>query len=143
MLSVIWKPLLIEINLSQIRTLSIKLEKVCAVCPYLLFFLHSGNFPLKFDSVKLLGLECSINPQNLFKIVGAIFEKFKNFKFFLMWTTLNFMGRGKTNKRYGHTAHTFSRLMLKIIIWERFIFIRSAFPITDNNTFLAVYLLIQ
>ena len=47
------------------------------------------------------------------------------------------------NKRYGHTAHTFSRLMLKVIIWGRFIVKRSAFPITDNNTFLAVYLLTQ
>ena len=39
LLSVIWNPLLIEINLSQIRTLLIKHEKVCAVCPYLLFHL--------------------------------------------------------------------------------------------------------
>ena len=95
---------------------------------YYFFFLHSGNFPLKFDGVKLLGLECSIkpqdimkivkvrsrknylniiqfqgffrekpivshvwvsnigtiNPQNLIKIVGAIFEKIKIFNFFRM-----------------------------------------------------------
>ena len=37
LLSVIWNLLLIKINLSQIRTLEIKREKVCAVCPYLLF----------------------------------------------------------------------------------------------------------
>ena len=37
LLSVIWNTLLIEINLSQIRTLDIKREKVCAVCPYLSF----------------------------------------------------------------------------------------------------------
>ena len=37
LLSVIWNPLLIEINLSQIRTLDTKREKVCTVCPYLLF----------------------------------------------------------------------------------------------------------
>ena len=37
LLSVVWNPLLIEINVSQIRTLDIKREKVCAVCPYLLF----------------------------------------------------------------------------------------------------------
>ena len=36
LLSVVWNPLLIEINFSQIRTLDIKREKVCAVCPYLL-----------------------------------------------------------------------------------------------------------
>ena len=38
LLSVIWNPLLVEINLFQIMTLSIKREKVCAVCPYLLFY---------------------------------------------------------------------------------------------------------
>ena len=37
LLSIVWNPLLIEINLSQIRTLDIKREKVCAVCPYLSF----------------------------------------------------------------------------------------------------------
>ena len=37
LLSVIWNLLLIETNLSQIRTLSIKREKVYAVCPYFLF----------------------------------------------------------------------------------------------------------
>ena len=40
LLSVVWNPLLIEINLSQIRALDIKREKVCAVCPYLLFLKH-------------------------------------------------------------------------------------------------------
>ena len=43
------------------------------------------------------------------------------------------------NKRYGHTAHNLMCLMLNVIIWERFIFIRSGFPMTDNNTFLAVF----
>ena len=37
LLSVIWNLLLIEINLSQIRISDSKLEKVCAVCLYLLF----------------------------------------------------------------------------------------------------------
>ena len=32
------------------------------------------------------------------KIVGAIFEKIKILNFFLMWTTLNFRGRGKTKR---------------------------------------------
>ena len=40
LLSVVWNPLLIEINLSQIRTLEIKREKVCVVCPYHLLFFH-------------------------------------------------------------------------------------------------------
>ena len=38
LLLIIWNPLLIEINFSQIRTMIIKHEKVCAVCPYLLFY---------------------------------------------------------------------------------------------------------
>ena len=36
LLSVVLNSLLIEINVSQIRALDIKCEKVCAVCPYLL-----------------------------------------------------------------------------------------------------------
>ena len=46
LLSVVWNPLLIEINLSQIMTLDIKREKVCAVCPYLLCFLKQDCFCL-------------------------------------------------------------------------------------------------
>ena len=53
----------------------------------------------KADSAILLGFECTINPQNFMKIVGAIFEKMKNLIFFLMWTTLNFQGRSKTKKK--------------------------------------------
>ena len=45
--------------------------------------------------VILLGFECTVNPQNLIKIVGAIFEEIKILNFFLMWTTLNFEGRSK------------------------------------------------
>ena len=47
-------------------------------------FLVSGIFPGKADSVILLGFECTIKPQNLIKIVRAIFEKFEILKFFLM-----------------------------------------------------------
>ena len=42
------------------------------------------------------------------------------------------------NKRYGHTAHTYSRLLFDILIWEKFISIIIGFQMTDNNTFLAV-----
>ena len=45
-----------------------------------------------------MGFECTINSQNLNKIVGAIFGKIEIFNFFLMWTTLNFRVWGKTNK---------------------------------------------
>ena len=51
----------------------------------------------KADSAILLGFECTINLQNLMKIIGAIFEKMKILNFF-MWTTLNFEGRSKTKK---------------------------------------------
>ena len=47
------------------------------------FFLPSENFPIKFDNVKLLGLECSINPQHLMKIVKANFYKLQILNFFL------------------------------------------------------------
>ena len=37
------------------------------------------DFPGKADSVILLGFEYTINPENLIKIVGAIFEEMKIF----------------------------------------------------------------
>ena len=61
-------------------------------------FLVSGIFSGKADSVILLGFQCTINPQNLIKIVVAIFETVEVLNFFLMWTTLNFRGRSKTKK---------------------------------------------
>ena len=45
-LSVIGNPLRIKINLSQIMTFSIKREKVCAVCPYLLLLYILGCIDL-------------------------------------------------------------------------------------------------
>ena len=49
-----------------------------------IFYLAYKDFPGKADSAIFLGFECTINLQNLMKIVGAIFEKMKNFNFFLM-----------------------------------------------------------
>ena len=43
----------------------------------------SGIFPGKADIFILLGFEYTINPQNLIKIVGTIFEKIKILNFFL------------------------------------------------------------
>ena len=40
-LSVLWNLLLIEINLSQISRSGSKREKVCVVCPYLLFYFRA------------------------------------------------------------------------------------------------------
>ena len=57
------------------------------------------------------------------KIVGAIFEKMKILNFLCeLPVILRVHQKQIKNKRYGHTAHTFSRLMLNVIIWERFIF---------------------
>ena len=39
------------------------------------YFSSFRDFPGKADSAILLGFECTINPQNLIKIVRAIFEK--------------------------------------------------------------------
>ena len=39
----------------------------------------SGTFSAKAHSIILLGFECTICPQNLIKIVGAIFEKIEIF----------------------------------------------------------------
>ena len=39
------------------------------------YFLVTRIFPEKADSAIFLGFECTINPQNLKKIVGANFEK--------------------------------------------------------------------
>ena len=46
-------------------------------------FLVSRILPGKVDGVILLGFECTINTQNLNKIVRAIFEKIEIFNFFL------------------------------------------------------------
>ena len=46
-------------------------------------FLVSGIFSGKANSVILLSFECAINPQNLIKIVAAIFEKIEILNFFL------------------------------------------------------------
>ena len=82
----------------------------------------SGIFPGKADSVILLGFQCTINPQNLIKIVKAIFEKFEILVFRLMWTTLNFRGRGKTKKkndsRYLHEDPIY-RIWTRSVNWFR------------------------
>ena len=61
-------------------------------------FLVSGIFPRKADSVILLGFECTINPQNLIKIVGAFFEKINFLNFFSCELPLILEVGGKLNK---------------------------------------------
>ena len=47
-----------------------------------MIFLVSGIFPGKADSV-ILFFECTINPEDLIKIVRAMLEKFEILNFFL------------------------------------------------------------
>ena len=62
LLSVIWNPLLIKTNLSQIRILSIKREKVCAMWPNLLLYfimeheIIDNRFCNRFEYSRLRGL---------------------------------------------------------------------------------------
>ena len=65
-------------------------------------FLVSGIFPGKADSVILLGFEYTINPQNLIKIVRAIFEKFEILCFLLceLPLILGVGGKLKKGSRY-------------------------------------------
>ena len=60
LLTVIGNSLRIKINLSQIMTLSIKREKVCAVCPYLLFIYFRATLGVK------VVLQSSKNPTSIF-----------------------------------------------------------------------------
>ena len=71
------------------------LSNVYTIKNYFSNFMH---FFRKANSVTLLGFECTINPQNVIKIVGAIFEKIEIFNFFLMWTALNFKRLSKKKK---------------------------------------------
>ena len=64
----------------------------------LIFFSSFRDFSRISRKCHVLGLECTVNPQNLINFVGAIFEKIENFINFFMWTTLNFRGREKPKK---------------------------------------------
>ena len=99
-------------------------------------FLVLGIFPGKADSVTLLGFEYAINPQNLIKIVRAIFEKFEILNFFLIWTTLNFKGMGKTKKngsRYLHEDPIY-RIWTRWVNWFRLYVRRRSHRQTDRHT---------
>ena len=65
------------------------------------YFSSFRDFPGKADSVILLGFECTINPQNLIKIVRAIFEKIEILIFFLceLPLILRVDRKGKTSQR--------------------------------------------
>ena len=84
-------------------------------------FLISGIFSGKSDSAILLGFECTINSQNLNKIVKTIFEKIEILNFFLMWTTLNFGSSSKmerTGWRYLQGDSRF-RIWTSLVSWFR------------------------
>ena len=112
LLSVVWNPLLVEINLSQIRTFDIKREKVRAVCPYLLL---KFIFPHSIDMGQFsnCGTRTTCGTSKVVRWYAIKFTKILNL-----------------NKRYGHTAHTFSRLLSDILIRERFISIDHGAQVT-------------
>ena len=90
----------------------------------------------KADSVIFLGFECTINPQNLIKVVGAIFEKIRILNFFLKWITLNFRGRGKTKKngsRYLHEDPIY-RIWTRSVNWFRLYVRRQSHRQTHTHT---------
>ena len=62
-------------------------------------FLVSGIFSGKADSVILLCFECTTNPQNLIKIVKAIFKKTEFLYSFFMWTTPKIKGSSHEKKK--------------------------------------------
>ena len=72
-------------------------------------FKVSGIFPGKADIIILLGFECTINSQNLIKIVGAVFEKIIFFYFFSCELPLILGIRGKLK-----TARDISKRTLDI-----------------------------
>ena len=63
------------------------------------YFSSFRDFPGKADSVILLEFECTINSQNLIKIVGAISEKIKMFIFFSCELPLILALGGKLKKK--------------------------------------------
>ena len=118
LLSVVWNPLLIEINLSQIRALDIKREKVCAVCPVPFIQIHITINWIYFKWIRVSKLLIIVWFPNV-----PLEKKIECFtsKPNALWTFWNLHIKINFNKRYGHTTHTFSRLLSDILIWGRFI----------------------
>ena len=65
-----------------------------------IFFLDSGNFPGKAGSVILSSFECTINPQNLIKLLKPFFIK-SNFHFssYVNYPSIQWQGRTKKTAR--------------------------------------------
>ena len=82
LLSVVWNPLLIEINLPQIRALDIKREKVCAVCPYLLFELYEKS------TNREICLEINTNRNSA--CIKDFFKVLRNLLIFYLFPSLKF-----------------------------------------------------
>ena len=98
LLSVIWNILLIEMNLSQIRISDSKREKLCAVCPYLLFF----NVVLKLSFIYIYIFNIIQKKQ----ILNVVFNRNNNvYRFFL---SLRFFVR--IFFRFWHTLYKWCHL---------------------------------
>ena len=87
-------------------------------------FQVSGIFSAKADSIIFLGFVGILNPQNLMKFVGAIFEKIEII--FFQWTALNFKGRSGTKIRARDICKTrlLSRFSTRLVCWFRACFTR-------------------
>ena len=101
------------------------------------YFSSFRVFPGKADSFILLGFECTINPQNSIKIVGAVFEKIKNFYFFCHVKYPQFRGRAKTKttgSRYLQENPRY-RILTRSVDWFRLYDRRRTDRQTDIHTF--------
>ena len=99
-------------------------------------FLVSGIFPGKADSAIFLGFECTINPQNLMKIVGAIFEKIKFFFIFFSCELPLILGVGAKLKK-GSTylqEDPRYRIWMRSVDWFRLYDRRRTDTQTDTHT---------
>ena len=81
MLSVVWNRLIIKINLCQIRKLDIKREKVCVVCPYLLFNVFWKN---KVHNLMYQNRRAFWRTLYIWIIITYTFPDFPNY--FTLWT---------------------------------------------------------
>ena len=86
-------------------------------------FSSLDDFSGKADSVIVLGFECTINTQNLMKIVEAVFQKTKILYFFLMWTN----PKKKKSRKYLQGDSRY-RIWTRLVNW----FMRISY-VTDRK----------
>ena len=101
------------------------------------FFLVPWIFTGKAESVILFGFECTINAQNLIKIIGATFEKIKFLKFFSCQLSLILGEEGKLKKngwKYLQEDPRY-RIWTRSVNWFSLYDRRRTDRLTDTYTF--------